>query len=237
MWKTQHKQWKQQQRAWERWGSAQGAPPPPPPWWTGQQPPNAAYSAQVLNGFLSPIVGLLGALLFIAFMIMLVSLITHHRIFGWWLPHDIPLWLAVVILAVLYRAIAAPLRHARYGAYYGPAYGHGWLALWGALVWLVVVTFLCWLAWQHWADVREFLQDLSDGWRSMLEHRPSTVPAGPEHTAAYSLAWVPSVVLTSMFYRGKVQAHGEVDGADMLGEPANGDVVDAGRGDLTCGLE
>jgi phage shock protein PspC (stress-responsive transcriptional regulator) len=217
MWRSQHREWKQQQRAWERWGSAQGAPPPsPPPWWTGQQPPNASYSAQVLNGFLSPIVGLLGALLFIAFMIMLVSLITHHRIFGWWLPHDIPLWLGIVILFVLYQAIAEPLRRARHAAYFGSPYGHGWVAFWGALVWLAVMTWLCWLAWQHWADVQEFLQDLTGQWRTLMEHRPATVPAGPEHTAAYSLAWVPSCVL-SLLSRGHVQPHGQIDGLDMLG--------------------
>jgi phage shock protein PspC (stress-responsive transcriptional regulator) len=205
MWRSQHRQWKQQQRAWERWGSAQGVPPPsPPPWWTGQQPPDASYSAQVLNGFLSPIVGILGALLFIGFLIMVVSLITQHRIFGFWLPHDIPLWLGVVILLVLYRAIAEPLKQARYAAQAGSSYSHGWLAFWGALVWLVLVTFLCWLAWQHWAEVRGFLQDITDGWRSMLVPRPTTLPAGPEHTAAtYSFAWLPESGL-SLVSGGKV---------------------------------
>jgi phage shock protein PspC (stress-responsive transcriptional regulator) len=243
MWRSQHRQWRRQQRAWERCGSAQGAPqptPPPPPWWTGQQPPNASYSMQVMNGFLSPIVGILGSLLFIAFLIMLVSLITQHRIFGWWLPHDIPLWLGIVILVVLYRAIAEPLKQARYAAYHGSSPGPGWLAFWGALVWLVLVTFLCWLAWQHWSDVREFIQDVTNGWWSLISPRPATVPAGPEHAtaaAAYSLAWAPFCLLQSWLSRGKVQSHGEVDGSDVLGEPADGDVVDAGGGDLAHGLE
>jgi hypothetical protein len=237
MWKFQHKQWKEQQRAWERWGSAQGAPPPPPPpWGPGQQPVNATYSSQVLHGVLSPIAELLGALVFIAFMILLVSLITRHRIFGWWLPHDIPLWLGIVILVVLYRAIAAPLRQARYSAYYGTPFAHGWVALWGALIWLGLVVFLGWLAWQHWADVQEFLQDMADGWHRMMQQRPDTSPARPEHTAIYYLAALPSCVLHSWTAR-KVQSHGEVDGADMFGEATDGDVIDTGRGDLVHSFE
>jgi len=235
MWKFQHKQWQEQQRAWERWGSAQGAPPPPP-WGPGQQPANASYSSQVLHGIVRPITELLGALLFIAFMILLVSLVTRHRIFGWWLPHDIPLWLGVVILVVLYRAVAAPLRQARYSAYYGTPFAHGWVALWGTVVWLGLVAFLSWLAWQHWPDVQEFLQDMADGWRRLMQQRPDTSPAGPERTAVYYLAALPSCALHSWTGR-KVQSHGEVDGADMLGEATDGDVVDPGRGDLLHGFE
>lgn len=239
MWKFQRKQWKEQQRAWRRWGSAQGVPPPPPPpaWGPGQAPANASYSAQVLHGVLSPITELLSALLFIAFMIVLISLITHHRLFGWWLPHDIPVWLGIVILVVLYQAIAAPLRQARYAAYYGTPVAPGWVALWGALVWLALVGFLGWLAWQHWADVQEFFQDITDGWRTMMEQRPDPSPVRPVHTAAYYLALLPSCVLQGWIPRGKVEPHGEVDGADMLGEAPDRDVVDSRLGDLAHGLE
>src|SRR5262249_31625033 len=61
MWRSQHKQWKEHQRAWERWGGlgTPPPPPPPPPGWTGPQPPpNPSYSAQLLHGVLSPIVGI-----------------------------------------------------------------------------------------------------------------------------------------------------------------------------------
>jgi phage shock protein PspC (stress-responsive transcriptional regulator) len=213
MWKFQHKQWKEQQRAWKRWGSAQGVPPPPPPaWGPSQPPPNASYSAQLLHGVLSPVTELVGALLFIAFLIMLVSLITHHRIFGWWLPHDIPLWLGIVILVVLYRAIAAPLQQARYAAYYGTPFSHGWLALWGALVWLGLVIFLSWLAWQHWAEVQAFIQDLVNGLRKMIEQPPDSVPTRAEHTALALAPWC------FIHGRSEVDSHGEIDGANGLRE-------------------
>src|SRR5581483_1176949 len=238
MWRFQRKQWKEQERAWRRWGSAQGVPPPPPPaWGPGQPPVNASYSSQVLHGVLSPITELVGALLFIAFLIVLVSLLTHHRLFGWWLPHDIPVWLGIVILVVLYRTIAAPLRQARYAAYYGTPVVPGWVALWGALVWLALVSFLCWMAWQHWADVQEFFQDITDGWRTLMEQRPDPSSARPLHTAAYYLALLPSCVLHGWTFRGKVESHGEVDGTDVLGEATDGDVVHACLGDVAHGLE
>jgi phage shock protein PspC (stress-responsive transcriptional regulator) len=235
MWKYQHKQWKAQQRAWKRWGSAQGAPPPPPPpqWGSGQAPPNASYTAQVLHGVVNPIAEILGAVLFITFLILLVSLVTRHRVFGWWLPHDIPVWLGVVILIVLYRAIAAPLHQARYAAYYGAPFGQGWIALWGALVWLVLLAVLCWFAWQHWSDVQEFLQDAADTWRRLMEQR-STQPIDPAHAAVYFLAWAPPCALAGW---GKLQSHGQIDRPDVLGDAADRDVIDSGLGDAAHSLE
>src|SRR5262249_14105172 len=156
----QHKQWKEHQRAWERWGGVSGNPPPPPPpppgWVAGQQPPNPhpnpgySYSSQLLHGILSPIVGVLGVILFFTFLWALLAMIKHHTFFGWWFPHDIPLWVGIVFLIVLYRAVASPLNQAKYAAYYGAPVGHAWMALVGALIWLALVVFLAWLAWQHW---------------------------------------------------------------------------------------
>ncbi len=188
MWRFQRKQWKEQRRDWERWGSAYGEPPPPPPWWNGQQPTSTTYASQMLNGVLSPVAELLRAVLFITFLILLVSLITRHRIFGWWLPHDIPLWLGVVILVVLYRVIATPLNQARYVAYYGGPFAHGWVALWGVLVWLALVIFLSWLAWQHWAEIQAFFQQIVQGWRQLMEHGPAQTV---EHAALLFAARVP----------------------------------------------
>jgi phage shock protein PspC (stress-responsive transcriptional regulator) len=236
MWKFQRKQWKEQQRAWKRWGSTHGAPPPPPPGWGQQQPPNVSYSAQVVHGVLNPIAEILGAVLFITFLILLVSLVTRHRVFGWWLPHDIPVWLGVVILIVLYRVIAAPLRQARYAAYYGTPFGHGWIALWGALVWLALLVIMAWFAWQHWSDVQEFLQDIVDSWRRLMEQR-SSQPIDPTHAAVYFLAWFPSCVLHECVRRGELQSHGEVDRLDVLGESTDRDLVHSGLGDVAYVLE
>jgi phage shock protein PspC (stress-responsive transcriptional regulator) len=242
MWKSQRKQWKEHQRAWERWGGLSGNPPPPPPppgWAAGQQPPtpNYSYSSQLLNGVLSPIVGVLGVILFFTFLWMLIGMVKHHTIFGWWMPHDIPLWVGIVFLFVLYRAVASPLSHAKYAAHYGQPPGHAWVALFGALIWLAFVVFLAWLAWQHWDEVLDFLQQVGNFFRDVIDHRQPP-PGNPEDAAFYFLAWgVPSCVLPGYIAGREFESHGEIDSADVLGEAADGDVVDSCFGDGAYGFE
>ena len=240
MWRSQNKQWKQQQRAWERWGAMSGSPPPPPPGWAGQPPPpnpNYSYSSQLLNGVLSPIVGILGAILFLTFLWALLAMVRHHTMFGWWLPQGIPWWLGIVFLVVLYRAIAAPLHQARNAAYYGAPVGHAWVALIGALVWLALVVFLAWLAWQHWDEVLDFLQGVANFFRDLIDTR--SAPSGNWDTAGfYFLAWgVPSCVLPGCIARCELESHGQIDCADVLGETTDGNIVDSGVGDGAYGVE
>lgn len=243
MWKSQHKQWKEHQRAWERWGGLGSNPPPPPPpppgWAAGQQPPNPnySYSSQLLNGVLSPIVGVLGVILFFTFLWMLIAMVKHHTLFGWWMPHDIPLWVGVVFLIVLYKAVSSPLNHAKYAAHYGTPPGHAWVALVGALIWLTFVVFLAWLAWQHWDEVLDFLQQVGNFFRDVIDHREPP-PGNPENAAFYFLAWgVPSCVLPGYVVGRELESHGEIDGPDVLGEAADGDIVDSCLGDGAYGLE
>jgi phage shock protein PspC (stress-responsive transcriptional regulator) len=182
MWKDQRKQWRNDRRAWERAGGSYGTPPPPPPPWSAAPPPNATYSSQVVSGVVTPLIELVGAVLFIAFLVALVSIATRHRLFGWSLPGEIPGWVGIVALIVLYRVVVSPLRQARYAAYYGTPFGQGWLALWGVLLWLAAVTFFAWLAWQHWTELQAFFHQLADSLRDLIEHRPAAA-ADPEEAA------------------------------------------------------
>jgi phage shock protein PspC (stress-responsive transcriptional regulator) len=191
MWRDQRKQWQDERRAWERAGGSRGAPPPPPPPWSSTPPSNATYSSQVVNGVVTPLLELVGAVLFIAFLVALISIGTRHRIFGWSLPMDIPGWVGIVALIVLYRVVVAPLRRARSAAYYGAPLGQGWLALWGVLLWLAIVTFFAWLAWQHWSEVQGFFQQLAGSLRDLIESR-SAASADPIEAAVGLLPGVPS---------------------------------------------
>jgi phage shock protein PspC (stress-responsive transcriptional regulator) len=176
MWKYQRKQWRHQGRAWQRWGGPNHVPPPPPPF-ADVRPVNASYTTQVLGGVLTPIAALLSAVLFLVFLFALVSLVTRHSILGWTLPADIPLWLGIVVLAVLYRVIVSPLHEARHAAYYGGPYSHGWLALWGAMLWLGLVALFAWLAWHHWPQVQYFFQQLDAVIHGVLDHHSASTPA------------------------------------------------------------
>ena len=161
VWRSQNKMWKEQRREWERAGGAAGGAPPPPPPWSNTPPTNMSYSSQVMSGVLTPLVELIGALLFVAFLFTLFSLATKHRFFGWALPGDVPPWAAILVLIVLYRALVSPLRRARYTAYYGTSFGAGWLAFLGVLTWLAILAYFGWLAWHHWADVQYFFEQLT----------------------------------------------------------------------------
>jgi phage shock protein PspC (stress-responsive transcriptional regulator) len=212
MWNDQRKQWKQERKAWERAGGTYGAPPPPPPPWSGAAPPganpaNLSYSSQVVHGALTPLVELVGALLFIAFLLALFSIVTKHRVFGWGLPGDVPGWVGVLVLIVLYRTIVSPLRRARYAGYYGPHVGQGWLALLGVLLWLAIVTFCVWMAWQHWSEVQAFFQQLVSSIRDFIDDRPA--PA--DHMQAALLPVLPGGPMCLLSWRaraGELQSHG-----------------------------
>jgi phage shock protein PspC (stress-responsive transcriptional regulator) len=243
MWRSQHKQWKEHQRAWERWAGlgTPPPPPPPPPAYAGQQPPNPSYSAQLLHGVLSPIVGILSFILLFTFIWTLIAMVKHHTLFGWWLPHDIPLWVGIVFLVVLYRAIASPLHQARHAAYYGAPVGHAWVALVGALIWLALVVFLGRLAWQHWDEVLDFMQRVVSFFQGLIDHRAA--PSGdPWNAGLYFLCWglgwgVPSCALPGYLASRELESHGKIDSMDILGDAADRDEVDAGFGDRAYGLQ
>jgi phage shock protein PspC (stress-responsive transcriptional regulator) len=207
MWKDQRKQWRDERRAWERAGSSQGVPPPPPPPWSSAPPSNATYSSQVVNGVVTPLIDLIGAVLFIAFLVALFSIATHHRVFGWTLPWDMPGWIGIVALIVLYKVVAAPLRQARYSSYYGAPLGQGWLALWGVLVWLALVTFFAWLAWQHWPEVQGFFEQFASRLRDWIENRPAASADAVQATIGL-LPSVPPLALRLRARVGELQSHG-----------------------------
>jgi phage shock protein PspC (stress-responsive transcriptional regulator) len=198
MWKSQKKQWERQQRDWERYGSAQGSPPPPPPWTGGQPPPppNMSYTNQVLSGVFGPLADLVGVLLFVLFLLALFSIVTHHRFFGWPLPIDVPNWVGIVFLIVLYQAVVAPLRRARHSAYYGSPFANGWWAVLGALVWIMLVMAFAWQLWLHWDQVTDFFQgfagtlrDVIVPWHEIVERKAGASPI-PVNTG---LDWLPAL--------------------------------------------
>ena len=208
MWRSQNRMWKEQRREWQRAGGAAGGAPPPPPPWSGAPPANTSYSSQVASGMLSPLVELVGALLFAGFLFALVSLATRHRLFGWTLPGDIPGWVPILVLFVLYRALVSPLRQARYAAYYGTPFGAGWLVLWGVLVWLAVLSYFAWLAWHHWADVQYFFEQLTATLRSLIIDHDPPASSQPAQAALQVLPGTPSGLLHLPWDLGKLQAHG-----------------------------
>jgi len=154
-WRHERRQWRHQQRMWkaqQRWGGT-----PPPAWSEPPRPPDASYATQVLAGVLFPIGAVVGMLLLFTLILGIISLVRTHAIFGWPLPYDVPLWVAIVVLVVIYGALVSPLHALHRARYY--AYGAVAATL-GGVLWAAFVVVCLWAAWRHWPELQHFLQQL-----------------------------------------------------------------------------
>ena len=125
------------------------------------------YSASVpgamLAGVMTPIFTLINLALLALLALAIYSLATAGEILGWTIPAGMPLWLAIVMLIVLYNIITSPLGAARHAVY--GSFGHPALAVWGGIVWLGVLVFLLVLASNHVPEIRVFIENLPSLWR------------------------------------------------------------------------
>jgi hypothetical protein len=113
-----------------------------------------------------PVFTLIGAALFVVFIIAIVSLFKTGGIFDWALPSEVPVWAAIIILAIVYQAVHAPLRaasRASYEASAGPR--HGWLAAADGVLWLGFAVLFFWLAYLLIPEVRSLFESVPYEWR------------------------------------------------------------------------
>ena len=106
---------------------------------TANAAPVAGHTSRVLSSIFVPIAALIGAVMFVAWVLAMFSLVTQHSIFGWYLPHNMPWWLGIIGLVFLYSVISAPLRAIRKGGQQNSGYHPGWGAL-HALMWAANLT-------------------------------------------------------------------------------------------------
>ena len=126
---------------------------------TANAAPVMSQTARAIGGVFVVLAALVGAVMAVALVLALFSLITQHSIFGWALPHGMPLWVAVVALLMLYFAIATPLRMIRHGGHQTGGYHPGWGALHG-LMWIGFTVLLFWVAYTFFPGVRELVDQL-----------------------------------------------------------------------------
>jgi hypothetical protein len=107
-WRAQRRAWgeeaRAQRHAWRASATSVVAPP-------------AAYLTRLFAGLLAFVLSLTGAALLIGFLVALFSLLGTGMLLDWAPPADIPIWLAVVVLCIVYAAIATPLAHLRRTSY------------------------------------------------------------------------------------------------------------------------
>ena len=158
-WRDQRRMWREQRRQWRRqrhgWSGPAAAPPPPPYGWYG-----APYPGHVaVPGGGGPFSALLHVLLLIAFLAALTGAIAGRPLLGWDWVAVVPRWVGIVAVCVIYGTLVNQVRMARfYGhvATYNP--GHALLALFGTVLWLLILLSVGWYVVHHWPEIQDFLQ-------------------------------------------------------------------------------
>jgi hypothetical protein len=149
---TRHwrRHWRQQQRHWRRYGWGPGVPPPP-------------YVRAPAGVVLPPIFALAHFALFAATAAVIVSLVNTGAILDWHLPKDVPVWAGVLGVFVTYQLVASPIRAAHRWSWPPHTQAQaGWYAFWNAVIWLLGVAFVVWVASDHLPEIREFLHRMPD---------------------------------------------------------------------------
>lgn len=144
--------WRRKQRQWRRTGLSAAAAPPPP------------WLAAVL-----PLFGLVHLILFLIAAGMMISLVNTGAILGWQKPPDVPLWAAAVVLFIAYQIAVSPFRGVQHWMWRsGAGAGAGWFAFWHAVIWLIGLAIVLWVASDHIPEITEFMQRLPHLFREFM---------------------------------------------------------------------
>ena len=126
---------------------------------TAQAGPIAGNTARFFSGVLALVAALIGAVIFVTWILAMFSLVTQHSIFGWYLPHGMPWWVGIIALVLIYSAISAPLRMMRHAGQQHANSHPAWGALHG-LMWIGFTVLLFWAAYTFFPGVRELIDSL-----------------------------------------------------------------------------
>jgi phage shock protein PspC (stress-responsive transcriptional regulator) len=147
-----NREWRRKQREWRRAGLSAAAAPPPP------------WLAAVL-----PVFGLVHLILFLIAAAMMISLVNTGAILSWQKPPDVPLWAAAVVLFIGYQIAVSPFRGVQHWMWRsGAGAGAGWFAFWQAVIWLIGLAIVLWVASDHIPEITEFMQRVPHLFREFI---------------------------------------------------------------------
>jgi phage shock protein PspC (stress-responsive transcriptional regulator) len=181
--KEWRRHWRQQRREWRRrW--REGAY-----WWghnlqrnVNQFSSGAGYGGHLGATLLIPFLAVFNALLFCAWIAAIVSLATTGAIFGWVVAGSIPLWVSILVLMFFYSMISRPLRHARRAIYFNTGgQSYYWFAAWYEILSTGVLILVCWFAYAHVPEVRDFFQHFAQNVTTMWNNIVDSI----HHTGAH----------------------------------------------------
>lgn len=122
--------------------------------------PPVGYLTQIIAGIVAIVFGIVSAALTIAFLVAIFSLVTTGAILGYVPLISAPIWLVIIVLAIIYAAVALPLRairQASYRALSGDARGDD---PWDGLLTLLLVALFVWLAWRFIPEAHTAINDI-----------------------------------------------------------------------------
>lgn len=151
-----HREWRRQQRHWNRQFKHMNEQLR----MTAQNvAPNLSPAARGIMAVFLPIAAIIGAIVFVVWLYAMFSLVTQHSVFGWGLPHGIPLWVGILGLIAIYAMVSAPLKAVRNGGHQAAGYHPAWRAV-HSLIWIACVILLLWVAYTFLPGVRELVDNL-----------------------------------------------------------------------------
>ena len=153
LWRDQRRQWRRQQRSWH------GAPYP-----GNYGPPLAGFG---------PLSALVQALMLIAFLFALVGAAAGRPILGWDWAAEVPNWVGIIAVCVIYGTLVKQMRVARYYGHVGTySPGYALVALFGSIVWLLLLGSVGWYVVHHWPEVQDFLQRALQAIQAAFDNGP-----------------------------------------------------------------
>jgi hypothetical protein len=141
---------------------------------TAQVGPYMSRTGHAVAGVFVPVAALIGAIFFVSFVLAVFWLISQQTVFGLALPGDMPVWVGIICLIVLYTLVSVPLRAIRYGGAYGAARHPGWSAL-HTVMWIGFTVVLFWAAYNFLPGVREMIDQISWAANLTVENLSTTL--------------------------------------------------------------
>lgn len=157
------RQWREQQRSWSdsfgAWEAQTAAAPAKP----------AGYVTRMFAGLFALVFSVVTAALLIAFLVVLFTFLTTGGLFGWEAPSDIPNWIVLIVICIIYGAIATPfaaLRRTSYATLSGQRTPSGA----DDLVTLALVAIAAWFAWMYVPEARLLMEQSYTVVRDFVTH-------------------------------------------------------------------
>jgi len=151
----------------------------------------ATYGARVAAGVLIPISSVVSTLIFWAWALSIVSLLSTGAVFGWHVPAgNTPAWVLVIIMMILCGMTTAPFKMIRRAAFhFSSSPAEMWFGLWDSIVSIGLSIVIVWYAYHHLPEVQyffeHFIEIMHNTWDSMSKDihgtpsMPSPAPIAP----------------------------------------------------------